>query len=135
MTWGQVLAGIISALLVLIGTYVSAKFSRKTGEEANENAAAQARTADWDAFTQRLEAWTERQLKEQDERTEQQLAERDRRIDALADEVAEVRSELSTLMRKYRSAVAYIHRLVRQLQKHVDPDDIETPPEEIVPDL
>ena len=135
MTWGQLAVNALAAILLVVGTWITARFSRKTGEEANENAAAQARTADWDAFTQRLEAWTERQLKEQDERTEQQLAERDRRIDALADEVAEVRSELSTLMRKYRSAVAYIHRLVRQLQKHVDPDDIETPPEEIVPDL
>lgn len=124
MTWGQLAVNALAAILLVVGTWITARFSRKTGEEANETAAAQARTADWDAFTQRLEAWTERQL-----------AERDRRIDALADEVAEVRSELSTLMRKYRSAVAYIHRLVRQLQKHVDPDDIETPPEEIVPDL
>ena len=129
------MTGLVSALLVLVGTWVSARFSRKTGEEANENAAAQAKAADWAEFTAEQRAWTERQLKEQDERTEQQLAERDRRIDALAEEVAHVRSELSTLMRKYRSAVAYIHRLVRQLQKHVDPDDIETPPEEIVPDL
>lgn len=135
MTWGQLAVNALAAILLVVGTWITARFSRKTGEEANETAAAQARTADWAAFTQRLEAWTERQLKEQDERTEQQLAERDRRIDALADEVAEVRSELSTLMRKYRSAVAYIHRLVRQLQKHVDPDDIETPPEEIAPDL
>lgn len=135
MTWGQAVVSLLGALILMVGTWVTARWTRKTGEEANENAAAQARTADWDAFTQRLESWTERQLKEQDERTGEQLAERDRRIDALADEVAEVRSELSTLMRKYRSAVAYIHRLVRQLQKHVDPDDIETPPDEIVPDL
>lgn len=124
MTWRQLAVNALAAILLVVGTWITARFFRKTGEEANETAAAQARTADWDAFTQRLEAWTERQL-----------AEWDRRIDALADEVAEVRSELSTLMRKYRSAVAYIHRLVRQLQKHVDPDDIETPPEEIVPDL
>lgn len=124
MTWGQLAVNALAAILLVVGTWITARFSRKTGEEANETAAAQARTADWDAFTQRLEAWTERQL-----------AERDRRIDALADEVAEVRSELSTLMRKYRSAVAYIHRLVRQLQKHVDPDDIESPPPEIITDL
>ena len=124
MTWGQLAVNALAAILLVVGTWITARFSRKTGEEANETAAAQARTADWEAFTQRLEAWTERQL-----------AERDRRIDALADEVAEVRSELSTLMRKYRSAVAYIHRLVRQLQKHVDPDDIESPPPEIITDL
>lgn len=128
MTWWQAVIGLLGVTLVPLLTYLSGRSSAKNGKQANH-------TADWDAFTKRLEAWTERQLKEQDDRTEQQLAERDRRIDALADEVAEVRSELSTLMRKYRSAVAYIHRLVRQLQKHVDPDDIETPPEEIVPDL
>lgn len=128
MTWGQVAAGIISALLVLIGTYVSARFSRKTGEEANETAASQARTADWAAFMAEQREWTERQLKEQDERTEQQLAERDRRIDRLEE-------RLNLVEAKYKAAIAYIRRIVRQLQRHVDPEDIETPPPEISPDL
>lgn len=135
MTWGQVLVGLASGALVSLVTYLSARFARKTGEEANENAAVQAKTADWDAFTQRLEAWTERQLKEQDERTEQQLAERDRRIDALADEVAEVRSELSTFKSKYRSALGYLKRVLRHLHRYADPEEIEAPPEEIVHDL
>src|SRR5690606_23997274 len=131
MTWGQVLAGIISALLVLIGTYVSAKFSRKTGEEANENAAATARTADWEGFAREQREWTEDRLAERDRRIEElalQVENRDRRLEA-------VESRLDMLEAKYRQAIAYIRRLVRQLQQHVDPDAIETPPDEIVPDL
>jgi len=131
MTWGQVLAGIISALLVLIGTYVSAKFSRKTGEEANENAAATARTADWEGFAREQREWTEDRLAERDRRIEElalQVENRDRRLEA-------VESRLDMLEAKYRQAIAYIRRLVRQLQQHVDPDAIETPPEEILPDL
>ena len=98
MTWGQVVAGIISALLVLIGTYVSAKFSRKTGEEANENAAATARTADWDTFTARVFADNESLRKRLDAveivvgELRQELRARDRRIDDLSDEVEDFRN-------------------------------------------
>lgn len=128
MTLGQVLTGIVSALLVLVGTWVTARFSRKTGEEANVNAAAQAKTADWAAFMTEQREWTERQLKEQDERTERELLQRDRRIDSLE-------QRLDLIESKYRQAIAYIRRLVRQLQRHVDPDDIEAPPTEISPDI
>ena len=124
MTWGQVATGIISALLVLVGTWITARFSRKTGEEANENAAATARTADWEGFAREQREWTE-----------DRLAERDRRIDALAKEVREVREELDTFKSKYRIAIDYIKRIVRQLQGHVSPEDIETPPPEISADL
>ena len=124
MTGGQVATGIISALLVLIGTWITARFSRKTGEEANENAAATARTADWEGFAREQREWTE-----------DRLAERDRRIDALAKEVREVREELDTFKSKYRIAIDYIKRIVRQLQGHVPPEDIETPPPEISADL
>ena len=98
MTWGQVVAGIISALLVLIGTYVSARFSRKTGEEANENAAATARTADWDTFTARVFADNESLRKRLDAveivvgELRQELRARDRRIDDLSDEVEDFRN-------------------------------------------
>lgn len=128
MTWGQLAFGLISGLLVFIGTVLGARWTRKTGEEANENAAATARTADWAAFMAEQREWTERQLKEQDERTEQQLAERDRRIDRLEE-------RLNLVEAKYKAAIAYIRRIVRQLQRHVDPEDIETPPPEISPDL
>ena len=121
MTWWQAVIGLLGVTLVPLLTYLSGRSSAKNGRQANH-------TADWDAFTQRLEAWTERQLKEQDERTEQELQARDRRIDRLE-------QRLSAVEGKYRVAVAYIRRLVRQLQRHVDPDDIETPPEEIMPDL
>ena len=128
MTWGQLAFGLISGLLVFIGTVLGARWTRKTGEEANQTSAAQARTADWAAFMAEQREWTQRQLAEQDERTEQQLAERDRRIDRLEE-------RLNLVEAKYKAAIAYIRRIVRQLQLHVDPGDIETPPPEISPDL
>ena len=128
MTWGEGLVTLLGAVILVVGTWITARFSRKTGEEANETAASQARTADWAAFMAEQREWTERQLKEQDERTEQQLAERDRRIDRLEE-------RLNLVEAKYKAAIAYIRRIVRQLQLHVDPEDIETPPPEISPDL
>ncbi|WP_206473624.1 hypothetical protein [Dietzia sp. KRD202] len=128
MTWGEAVVTLGGALTLVIGTWITARFTRKTGQEANESAASQARTADWAAFMAEQREWTERQLKEQDERTEQQLAERDRRIDRLEE-------RLNLVEAKYKAAIAYIRRIVRQLQLHVDPEDIETPPPEISPDL
>lgn len=128
MTWAQLVVGLVSGLMVLAGTVVSSRMSARVGEKATEVDQRANHTADWNAFTQRLEAWTERQLKEQDERTEQQLAERDRRIDRLEDRLGAVEG-------KYRLAVAYIRRLVLQLQRHVPPEQIERPPDEIMPDL
>lgn len=121
MTWWQGVIGLLGVTLVPLLTWLAARSSAKNGRQSNH-------TADWSAFTQRMEAWTERQLKEQDERTEQELRARDIRIDRLEE-------RLSAVEGKYRVAVAYIRRLVRQLQRHVDPDDIETPPPEISPDL
>ncbi|WP_149293389.1 hypothetical protein [Dietzia sp. ANT_WB102] len=114
----------LGSLFLLIGTWVTARFSRKTGEEANEAAATQARTADWEAFSREWREWTE-----------DRFAERDQKINALTTEVAEIRSELDSFMSKYRIAIAYIRRVVHQLQRHVEPDEIEAPPPEISADL
>lgn len=131
MTWGEGLVTLLGAVILVVGTWITARFSRKTGEEANENAATQSRSADWAAF-----------MAEQREWTEDRLAERDQRINGLATELAEVRSELGivrseleTFKTKYQIAVLYIQRIFRQLQQHVDPADIEPPPAEIAPDL
>jgi ABC-type protease/lipase transport system fused ATPase/permease subunit len=128
VTWGEAVVTLGGAVILMVGTWITARFTRKTGQEANETTASQARTADWAAFMAEQREWTERQLKEQDERTEQQLAERDRRIDRLEE-------RLNLVEAKYKAAIAYIRRIVRQLQRHVDPEDIETPPPEISPDL
>ncbi|GLB62646.1 hypothetical protein NCCP2495_05240 [Dietzia sp. NCCP-2495] len=124
MTWGQIAVGVTSAVLVLVGTWVSSRFSAKVGHQANEVSDHANLTAGWEAFSREQREWTE-----------DRLAERDRKIGDLATEVAEIRAELDTLTSKYRIAIGYVRRLVRQLQRHVDPDDIETPPDEIVPDL
>ena len=85
MTWGQIAVNALAAILLVVGTWITARFSRKTGEEANENAAAQARTADWDAFTKRVDA--------------DNVALRTR-LDALEDVVAELRRELRSRDRR-----------------------------------
>ena len=85
MTWGHIVVGVVSSVLVLVGTVVSARFSRRTGEEANQTDAAKAATADWDAFTKRVDA--------------DNVALRTR-LDALEDVVAELRRELRTRDRR-----------------------------------
>lgn len=85
MTWGHIVVGVVSSVLVLAGTVISARFSRRTGEEANQTDAAKAATADWDAFTKRVDA--------------DNVALRTR-LDALEDVVAELRRELRTRDRR-----------------------------------
>lgn len=116
MTWWQI-AGVIAPALAVAATVIGARFARKTGSEAN-------RTADWSAFMAENREWTEDRLQE-----------RDKRIDVLEGKVTNLQSRIDDIEAKYRSAIAYIRRLVNQLQKHVPPDDIETPPDEITPDL
>lgn len=113
MTWGQLAVNALAAILLVVGTWVTARFSRKTGEEANT-------TDNWDRLLARNEAWQETQQK---------------RIDRLEAEVRDLRTRFDEIERKYRMAVEYIRRLVRQLRLHVEPEAIETPPPEIYPDL
>jgi len=98
VTWGQLAVNALAAILLVVGTWITARFSRKTGEEANETAAAQARTADWDTFTARVFADNESLRKRLDAveivvgELRQELRARDRRIDDLSDEVEDFRN-------------------------------------------
>lgn len=113
----QFLVSAIAPILVFGGAWVQAKYSRKTGRESNS-------TADWSAFVSEHREWTEKRL-----------AERDERIDSLSAEIKELRERFDDLQARYRSAVAYIRRLVGQLKQHVPAESIERPPESISPDL
>lgn len=124
MTWGEALVTLLGGVILSFGTWRTARFSRKTGEEANETAAAQARSADWAAFMAEHREWTE-----------DRLAERDARIDCLERDMRALRDELAELSAKYRAAIAYVRRLVTQLRRHVSPEQIEPPPPEIQIDL
>lgn len=124
MDWGILAVGLAAPLFTVAGTVIGARWARKTGSESNETNAHTASTVDWSTYAQELRQWTE-----------DRLAERDRRLDDLAKDIGGLRSELETLMVKYRIAIAYIRRIVRQLQRHVGPDEIESPPYEITPDL
>lgn len=98
MTWGQMVVNALAAILLVVGTWITARFSRKTGEEANENAAATARTADWDTFVARVSADNEALRKRLDAveiivgELRKELQVRDRRIDDLSDEVEDFRN-------------------------------------------
>lgn len=116
MSWVQA-ASYLAPILTIVAAVLGARFARKTGQESNK-------TADWSAFMVEHREWTEDRLEE-----------RDKRIDALEGKVTTLQSRLDDIESKYRVAIAYIRRLVKQLQKHVSPDDIETPPDEITPDL
>ena len=97
MTWGQLAVNALAAILLVVGTWITARFSRKTGEEANATEASKARTADWDAFTKRVDA-DNVDLRRRLETLEGVVAElrlelrsRDRRIDDLSDELDDFR--------------------------------------------
>ena len=120
----QIILGMLGPVLLLVGVVVTARATRQGGREAT-------RSADWASFAAEVREWTE-----------DRLAERDQRINSLATELAEVRSELGIvrseldgLARKYRAAITYIRRLVSQLRQHVEPSQIEKPPQEIQIDL
>lgn len=116
MTWLQ-LAGILAPVLAVFATFAGARFVRKTGQESNK-------TADWSAFMVEHREWTEDRLEE-----------RDKRIDALEGKVTTLQTRLDDIEAKYRQAIAYIHRLVRQLRAHVPADQIERPPGDIEIDI
>lgn len=113
MTWGQLAVGLASSVLLLVGTWVTARMSARTGTQANN-------TDHWDRLLERNEKWQETQQK---------------RIDRLENEVRDLRDRFDEIERKYRAAVQYIRRIVQQLRLHVDPSAIESPPPEIQLDL
>ena len=97
MTWGHIVVGVVSSFLVLVGTVISARFSRKTGEEVNATEASKASTADWDSFTKRVDA-DNVALRTRLDALEGVVAElrlelrsRDRRIDDLSDDLDDFR--------------------------------------------
>lgn len=113
MSAWQIAVGIATPVLALAGTMVMAVLSRRTGRDTTSVSL----------------------LTEMREWTEDRLAERDQRIDHLEMDVRELRAELDALARKYRSAIAYIRRIVQQLRLHVPMEEIESPPPEIQIDL
>lgn len=131
MSVWQVILGSIAPVLALVGTVLVAMMTRKGGRETT-------RSADWDAFMDQQQKWTEARLAERDKRIESLeggLVQRDKRIDGLEQDVKDLRQEFDALLRKYRLAVGYIRRIVRQLRQHVPPEEIEPPPADIEPDI
>lgn len=104
-------------LVALVAAIVGPVLLRRSSRDDNK-------TADWSAFAAEQREWTE-----------DRLAERDKRIESLSLEVEALRNRFDMLESKYRSAVAYIRRLVAQLRSHVPNDAIEKPPSDISPDL
>lgn len=92
MEW-QLVTSIAAPALGLIGVYVGAHYTRRTGRETTQT-----------EFLAEMREWTE-----------DRLAERDQRIDKLED-------RLDAIERKYRAAIAYIRRLIVQLRRHETPE-------------
>ena len=98
----------VAALLAWLGVWTKTKGDKDVADKP-----------DWNAFTDRIQEWTE-----------QRLAERDKKIDRLETDVRDMRDEVSRLRRKYNAAVDFIRRVV----KHT-PDLRSDVPDEIADDL
>lgn len=113
MSGWQIALGIIAPLLTFVGVLATAWLARRTASDSTQL-----------ELTKEIREWTELRL-----------AERDKRIDGLEEDMRELRAELDALATKYRAAISYIRRLVSQLRRHVEREDIEPPPPEIQIDL
>lgn len=131
MSLGDVLLGTLVPAAGVGGVVLNGWWAKRGGEEVAKNAANHNQAIDWQAHVDDIRAWTEVRLSA----LSQDIAARDARIDRLEQDVSAVRTALTGLQRKYRVALAYIGRLHYQLQQHVDPEDLEAPPEEIRSDL
>lgn len=98
MTWWEAVVTLGGAGILVVGTWITARATRKIGKEANENTASQAKTADWDTFVARVSADNEALRKRLDAveiivgELRKELQVRDRRIDDLSDEVEDFRN-------------------------------------------
>lgn len=98
----------VAALLAWLGVWTKTKGDKDVADKP-----------DWNAFTDRIQEWTE-----------QRLAERDKKIDRLESDVQELRTEVSSLRRKYSAAL----RMARELTRR-HPDTPVDVPHEIADDL
>lgn len=103
-----VVGTVVAALLAWLGVWTKTKGDKDVADKP-----------DWNAFTDRIQDWTE-----------QRLAERDKKIDRLESDVQELRTEVSSLRRKYNAAVDFIRRVVKNT-----PDLRSDVPDEIADDL
>lgn len=127
MSWWPIVAGIAAPLGAILGVILTVWAARRTSRETTSV-----------SLIGEIQDWTELRLKERDERIDRlsgEIEKRDTRIDGLERSLRDLREEVDDLFRRYRSAIAYIHRLVDQLKDHVPPEQIETPPKNIEPDL
>lgn len=111
------IVGAISAGLVFAGTVVVARLQERTAKRAS-------RTADWEALTERMESWTDREVTSERERAAR----------------AEARAEVLTADReswitRYRSAVRHIRVLRVELLRRVPADQVPPIPADIERDV
>ena len=111
----QIAAGAVAPTLVAVGGFFGTRYSRKTGEEANQ-------TADWSAFLAENREWTE-----------DMLAERDRRIKSLEVQMDTVMERFDELSDRYVDAVNYIRYAVTHMDKHEI--SFDPPPERVHRDV
>lgn len=121
----QIIVQSIMALLTLLagaGFIKSRRDRRRTDIETDATAAG---------------AWQQIAAERKAERLEieAKFAKLEVELTAMKLKISELDDALRDFKDKYRHAVAYIRRLVGQLQRHVDPESIDPPPAEISADL
>lgn len=121
------LAGALAPVGAFLGVVITVWAARRANRETTSS-----------TLVTQIQDWTQLRLNERDDRIDKlcvEIEKRDTRIDGLEKDVRGLRAEVDDLFRRYRSAIDYIKRLVDQLKDHVPPDQIETPPANIEPDL
>lgn len=139
---GEIIVGIAVPVCTVLGIVYSSRKSRQTNKDT-------ASSSELTAYAAAVGEWADKKISERDAWIEQILKERDGRIDritaelegnrtqfqAIKGELSTTRNEIRSLTAKYGAAISYVRLLVAQLRSHVDPKEIEPPPNEIQPDL
>lgn len=131
MNWADVVIGTLVPGAALGGVLANGWWAKKGGERASKVETDRVQSVDWQAHVKEIREWTHDRI----ETMQADLVERDKRIDRLEVEMKDVRDYVEKLKRKYSAAIRYIRRLHLQLVRHVDPADLEAPPEDIASDL
>lgn len=139
---GEIIIGLAVPICAILGVVYSSRKSRQTSKDSTSS-------SELTTYAAAVGEWADKKISERDNWIEKILKERDGRIDritaelesnrvefqSIKAELSATRNEVRTLMAKYGAAISYVRLLVAQLRSHVDPKEIEPPPNEIQPDL
>lgn len=131
MNGWDILLGLAVPTSALIGAIANGIWAKRGGQEAARVERSKLQAVDWQTYSAEIRQWTNDRLASMS----RDIAARDDRIAALEEAVEQVQAEMDVLTRKYSAAIRYIRRVYTWMVDHLDPDDVQHPPDDIVPDL